>query len=289
MKSIKDLIAVLTLEKKSEKEFVGISKDIGSPNVFGGQVLAQALSAANNSVSEDRVLHSLHSYFLEAGNLELPITYLVNNMRNGGSFSTRRVTARQNDKTIFILSASFHKKEDGHEHQQDLESGLKQPEELLSWTDMLHQLGDFLPKKLKAFLEIERPIEFKPTFIVNPLDLEDLPPFSDVWFKVKGSCLGAKLALKQQILTYISDYNILNSTLYPNASKANFGNTQMASLDHSMWFFREFDLDDWMLYRTESPNSFGARGFARGNIYSRKGVLIASVAQEGLIRPIKKK
>ncbi len=288
MKFIEDLIAVLTLEKKSENEFVGISKTIGSPNVFGGQVLAQALSAANNSVSKDRILHSLHSYFLEAGNLELPITYLVNNMRNGGSFSTRRVTAKQNDKTIFILSASFHKKEEGHEHQQELESDLKQPEELLSWTDMLEQLGDFLPKQLKAFLEIERPIEFKPTSIVNPLDLKDLPPFSDVWFKVKGNPENANLALKQQILTYISDYNILNSTLYPNASKANYGNTQMASLDHSMWFFREFDLDDWMLYRTESPNAFGARGFARGNIYSRNGNLIASVAQEGLIRPLKK-
>tara|TARA_R110001599_G_scaffold3530_7_gene19431 strand:+ start:2077 stop:2943 length:867 start_codon:yes stop_codon:yes gene_type:complete len=288
MKSIEDLIAVLNLEQKSENEYVGISKTIGSPNVFGGQVLAQALSAANNSVSNHRVLHSLHAYFLEAGNLELPITYIVNNMRNGGSFSTRRVTAKQKDKTIFILSASFHKKEDGYEHQQALESSIKQPEELLSWSDMLVQFGDFLPKQMKSFLEIERPIEFKPTFIVNPLDLKDLPPFSDVWFKVKGETSNLSLELKQQILTYISDYNILSSTLYPNASKANFGNTQMASLDHSMWFFREFDLDDWMLYKTESPNAFGARGFARGNIYTRKGNLIASVAQEGLIRPIKK-
>lgn len=288
MKYIEDLIAVLTLEKKSENEYIGISKTIGSPNVFGGQVLAQALSAANNTISNQRILHSLHAYFLEAGDLELPITYLVNNMRNGGSFSTRRVTAKQEDKTIFILSASFHKKEKGHEHQQELEGDIKQPEDLLSWSDMLHQFGDFLPKQMKSFLEIERPIEFKPTFIVNPLDLKDLPPFSDVWFKVKGNTTNLNLALKQQILTYISDYNILSSTLYPNASKANYGNTQMASLDHSMWFFREFDLDDWMLYKTESPNAFGARGFARGNIYSRNGNLIASVAQEGLIRPIKK-
>jgi acyl-CoA thioesterase-2 len=288
MKSIEDLIAVLTLEKKSENEFIGISKTIGSPNVFGGQVLAQALSAANNSVTNQRVLHSLHAYFLEAGNLELPITYLVNNMRNGSSFSTRRVTAMQGDKTIFILAASFHKEEEGHEHQMKTDLIIKQPEELLSWDDMLTQFGDFLPKSMKAFLEIERPIEFKPTFIVNPLDQKDLPPISDVWFKVKGNTDNLNLALKQQILTYISDYNILSSTLYPNASKANFGNTQMASLDHSMWFFRDFDLDDWMLYKTESPNAFGARGFARGNIYSRSGDLVASVAQEGLIRPIKK-
>ncbi|WKD85528.1 Acyl-CoA thioesterase 2 [Polaribacter huanghezhanensis] len=288
MNSIEDLIAVLTLEKKAENQYVGVSETIGSPNVFGGQVLAQALSAANNSVSNHRVLHSLHAYFLEAGNLEIPITYIVNNMRNGGSFSTRRVTAKQKDKTIFILSASFHKKEDGYEHQQALESNIKHPEELLSWSDMLEQFGDFLPKKMKSFLEIERPIEFKPTFIVNPLDLKDLPPFLDVWFRVKGKTTDLSIALKQQILTYISDYNILNATLYPNASKANYGNTQIASLDHSMWFFREFDLDDWMLYKTESPTAFGARGFARGNIYSRKGDLIASVAQEGLIRPVKK-
>ncbi len=288
MKSIEDLIAILTLEKKAENEFIGISKTIGGPNVFGGQVLAQALSAANKSIPSQRVLHSLHAYFLEAGNLELPITYLVNNIRNGGSFSTRRVTAKQEDKTIFILSASFHKKEKGYEHQQELESNIKQPEDLLSWSEMLHQFGDLLPKQMKSFLEIERPIEFKPTFIVNPLDLTDLPPFSDVWFKIKGNTTNINLALKQQILTYISDYNILNSTLYPNASIANFGNTQMASLDHSMWFFREFDLDDWMLYKTESPSAFGARGFARGNIYSRNGGLVASVAQEGLIRPIKK-
>jgi len=288
MKSIEGLIKVLNLEQKTENEFIGISKTIGSPNVFGGQVLAQALSAADKSITNNRVLHSLHAYFLEAGNLELPIRYLVTVMRDGGSFSTRRVTAKQGEKTIFILAASFHKKEKGHEHQVKFESAIKQPEELLSWGDILAQFGDFLPKKMKHFLEIERPIEFKPTFIVNPLDQKDLPPFSDVWFKIKGNTSGFNLALKQQILTYISDYNILNSTLYPNASIANFGNTQMASLDHSMWFFRQFDLDDWMLYKTESPNAFGARGFARGNIYSRTGELIASVAQEGLMRPIKK-
>ena len=288
MKSIEGLISVLNLEQKTENEFIGISKTIGSPNVFGGQVLAQALSAADKSITNNRVLHSLHAYFLEAGNLELPIKYLVTIMRDGGSFSTRRVTAVQGEKTIFILAASFHKKEKGHEHQVQFKSLIKQPEELMSWDDMLVQFGDFLPKKMKHFLEIERPIEFKPTFIVNPLDQKNLEPYSDVWFKIKGNVTGLSLALKQQILTYISDYNILNSTLYPNASIANFGNTQMASLDHSMWFFREFDLDDWMLYKTESPNAFGSRGFARGNIYTRNGDLIASVAQEGLMRPIKK-
>ena len=288
MKSIEDLINVLNLEQKNENEFIGFSKNIGSPNVFGGQVLAQALSAADKSIQNNRMLHSLHAYFLEAGDLDIPITYVVNAMRDGGSFSTRRVTAKQDDKTIFILAASFHKEEKGYEHQVKFNSDIKQPEELLSWDDILLQFGEFLPNKMKYFLGIERPIEFKPTFILNPLDQKDLKPFSDVWFKVKGSAAHLNRSLKQQILTYISDYNILNATLYPNASRANFGNTQMASLDHSMWFFRDFDLDDWMLYKTESPNAFGARGFARGNIYSRNGELIASVAQEGLMRPIKK-
>lgn len=288
MKLVNDLINVLDLKQESENEFSGISKSIGSPNVFGGQVLAQALCAAQRSVTNNRILHSLHSYFLEAGNLNLPITYLVNNMRNGGSFSTRRVTAKQGNKTIFILAASFHKKEEGYEHRINFNGEVKEPEELLSWDDILAQFGNFLPKQMRAFLEIERPIQFKPTFIINPSDKKDLPPYFDVWFKVRGEVRGLNLSLKQQILTYISDYNILNATLLPNASKANWGNTQMASLDHSMWFFREFDLNDWMLYKTESLNTFGAKGFSRGNIYTREGKLIASVAQEGLMRPLKK-
>ena len=288
MKNTQQLLDILTLEVVGNNNFNGISKDIGSPNVFGGQVLAQSLNAAYRTVKESRVLHSLHSYFLEAGNLEVPITYNVQIIRDGGSFSTRRVTAHQNDKTIFILACSFHKKEEGHEHQMSIKKDLKQPEELLSWTDMLHQFGDFLPKKLKSFLSIERPIDFKPVHIVNPLDIKDLPPVVDVWFKLKGNSEGLSLALKQQILTYISDYNILTACLNPNASVANFGNTQMASLDHSMWFYRDFDFDDWLLFSIESPNTFGARGFACGNIYTRQGVLVASVAQEGLIRPMKK-
>ena len=288
MKNTQELLNILTLKDIGDNNFNGISKDIGSPNVFGGQVLAQSLNAAYRTVSEQRILHSLHSYFLEAGNLEKPITYNVQIIRDGGSFSTRRVTAHQEDKTIFILACSFHKKEEGYEHQMPIKKEIKQPEELFSWTDMLDQFGDFLPKKLKAFLSIERPIDFKPVEIANPLDMKDLPPVVDVWFKLKGDSTDLTLALKQQILTYISDYNILTACLNPNASVANFGNTQMASLDPSMWFYRDFDFNDWMLFSIESPNSFGARGFACGNIYTREGKLVASVAQEGLMRAIKK-
>ena len=288
MKNAQELLNILTLKDLGNNNFNGVSKDIGSPNVFGGQVLAQSLNAAYRTIANNRILHSLHSYFLEAGDLDLPITYNVQVIRDGGSFSTRRVTAHQNDKTIFILSCSFHKEEKGHEHQIPIKKHIKQPEELFSWTDMLVQFGDFLPKKLKAFLSIERPIEFKPVEIVNPLDKKDVQPVVDVWFRLKGDPVDLSLALKQQILTYISDYNILTACLNPNASVANFSNTQMASLDHSMWFYRDFDFNDWMLFSIESPNTFGARGFASGNIYTREGKLIASVAQEGLMRPINK-
>tara|TARA_B100000787_G_scaffold153966_1_gene128500 strand:- start:28230 stop:29099 length:870 start_codon:yes stop_codon:yes gene_type:complete len=289
MKTINDLIHNITLDKKDSHTYSGISETIGSSRVFGGQVLAQALHAAYNTIPKDRFVHSLHSYFLLPGDLTIPITYKVTEMRNGGSFSTRRVTALQNENTIFILAASFHKKEDGYEHQEAIKTSIKQPEQLLSWSDLLNQYGDFIPSKMKDFLSIERPIDFKPVRIANPKEQKDLPAVEDIWFKLKGNVTNLELALKHQILTYISDYNILNAALNPNASKANIGNTQMASLDHSMWFFREFDFDDWMLFSSVSPSTSGARGLATGNIFTRDGRLIATVAQEGLLRPLKNK
>ncbi|WP_445958113.1 acyl-CoA thioesterase [Yeosuana sp.] len=288
MTSVKDLLDLLVLEKVNDTQFIGHSKTVGSQNVFGGQVLAQAINAACRTIFNHRILHSMHAYFLEAGKLNVPITFNVSHVRDGGSFSVRRVTAQQNDSVIFILSASFHKKEEGYDHQIEMKSNLNQPEDLLSWTDILNQFGDYLPKTLKAFFEIPRPVEFKPTILVNPMERKDLPPFSDVWFKLKGNVKGLDLQTKQQILTYISDYNILVSALNPHASKAHWGNTQTASLDHSMWYFRDFDFDDWLLFSMESPNASNARGFARGNIFTRKGKLIASVAQEGLMRPLNK-
>ncbi|WP_158840301.1 acyl-CoA thioesterase [Polaribacter sp. L3A8] len=288
MKNTKELITLLDLKDSGNHNFSGNSVTIGSPHVFGGQVLAQAVNAAYKTIPQDRILHSLHAYFLEAGDLTIPINYLVKEVRNGGSFSTRRVTASQNDKTIFILAASFHKKEEGFEHQVAFDSNIKQPEKLLSWDDILEKFGDFLPKSMKYFLSIERPIEFKPVRIPNPLQPEDLPPTEQVWFRLKGEKQDLDFRTKQEILTYISDYNILNPAFNPNASNHNFGNTQTASLDHSMWFFRDFDFDDWMLYTVESPNAFGARGLSKGNIFTRDGKLIASVTQEGLLRPMKK-
>lgn len=287
MRSVNDLLDILTLKEVNATHFKGISKAVGSPNVFGGQVLAQALNAAYRTIFNERILHSMHAYFLEAGNLNIPITFQVSIIRDGGSFSTRRVTANQGEAIIFILAASFHKNEEGHEHQIEMKSNLKQPEELQSWTEMLALYGEFLPGKMKNFLQVDRPIEFKPTKLFNPMEKKNLPPFLDMWFKLKGDTSTLNLATKQQILTYISDYNILSATLLPHASKANYGNTQMASLDHSMWFFRDFNFEDWMLFSIESPSTSNARGFSTGHIFTREGKLIASVTQEGLMRPTK--
>ncbi|MFV0564683.1 MAG: acyl-CoA thioesterase [Flavobacteriaceae bacterium] len=286
MTTTTDLLSLLTLDKIESNIFKGHNKSIGTPHVFGGQVLAQALNAAYGTIHNGRILHSMHAYFLEAGVLELPIEFHVSQVRDGGSFSVRRVTANQNGKTIFILSASFHKEESGYCHQTEMKLKVKPPEALLSWSDIKEQYGEYIPKGLKSFFEIERPVEFKPTSITNPLDPKNLPPVNDVWFKLRGNTDTLDLALRQQILTYISDYNLLTCALNPHAAKAHWGNTQTASLDHSMWYFRDFDFTDWLLYTTESPSASNARGLARGHIYTREGKLVASVAQEGLLRPL---
>lgn len=285
MTNVQDLIELITLKEINATQFEGFSKTVGSPNVFGGQVLAQAVNAATRTITNNRVLHSMHSYFLEAGDLGVPIIYDVSIIRDGGSFSVRRVTAEQNGITIFILSASFQKREEGYIHQIKMDPTIKQPEELMSWTEVLNQFGEFIPEKTKNFLSAERPVEFKPVELINPFDKKDLPASTNVWFKLNGDASQLDVAAKQQILTYVSDYNILAAVMNRHASKAHWGNTVTASLDHSMWYFRDFDFDDWLLYAIESPNAFGARGFAKGNIFTRDGKLIASVAQEGLLRP----
>lgn len=287
MKNSKELIELLNLKKIDKNVFSGKSVTIGGPNVFGGQVLAQALNAAYRTIPEDRFVHSLHSYFLRPGNLLIPIIFNVTEERNGGSFSVRRVTASQNGKTIFILAASFHIKEEGFEHQEKMNLTVKQPEELLSWSEMVTKFGDFIPKNLKNFLSIERPMDFKPVRVPNLLAKENLLPNEEIWFKLKGNHQNLDIQMKHQILTYISDYNVLNAAFNPNAKEYNFANTQTASLDHSMWFFRDFDFDDWMLFSAKSPNAYGGRGLANGNIFTRDGKLVASFAQEGLMRPKK--
>lgn len=288
MKTASELINLIELKQIDDLIFEGNSVTVGSPNVFGGQVLAQALNAAYRTVHEERFCHSLHGYFILHGDLEKPIRYKVQQVRDGGSFTTRYVTAEQNDKSIFVLAASFQKQEGGYDYQDEMPK-TKQPEELLSWLDIYEQAKGLIPERVSKFLSIERPISFKPTVIQNPFDKVDLPARQEIWFKFNEIDNQISDAHFMQLLAYASDYNILMTALQPHASVANYGNTQMASLDHAMWFHRRpDDFSDWFLFSIDVQSNSNARGLTMGKIFDRTGKLVATVAQEGLIRRIEK-
>lgn len=286
MKTINELLDLLQLEVIEENLFRGHSTNIGSGRVFGGQVLAQSLWAAMQTAPPGRVLHSLHSYFLLAGDISQPIIFEVDRIRDGGSFTTRRVKAIQKGKAIFLMSASFHTPEPGYDHHLNMPN-VSPPEMLVSWDDLVSQYGKSLPGNIRRFLEIERPIEFKPVELVN-LDLKGATqPVRHVWMRTKGE-MPQDPALHQTVLAYASDYNLLTTALLPHGNEASFGDYMLASLDHAMWFHRELKMDDWLLYAIDSPSASGARGFTRGSVFTREGVLVASVVQEGLMRRIAK-
>ena len=287
MKTTQELIDLITLKKLEDNLFEGKSSFMGSPNVFGGQVVSQALHAAYQTVPSDRFCHSLHSYFILPGDLEQPIQYDVANLRDGGSFSTRVVTAKQNNVPIFVMASSFQLKQEGYEHQEKMPI-VTPPEELMSWNDVAEQFGSVLPKSIMRFVSAERPLDFKPVEFVNPFEKKDYENFSNVWLTFNEVPENLPLPIIHQLIAYSSDYNLLSTAIKPHASKAHFGNTQMASLDHSIWFHRTPNLHDWILVNVESPSANDTRGFTRGNLFNRTGEMICSVAQEGLIRPIEK-
>jgi acyl-CoA thioesterase II len=286
MKNILELLDLLDLESIEENLFRGNSTNIGSGRVFGGQVLAQSLWAALKTAPEDRVLHSLHAYFLLAGDINMPIVFEVDRIRDGGSFTTRRVRAIQKGRAIFLMSASFHKPEPGFDHHVNMPN-VTPPEQLVSWDELFSQYRGALPDTIRRFLEIERPIEFRPVELINPDFKGASQATRHIWMRSKGD-MPATQSLHQAVLAYASDYNLLTTALLPHGNEASFGDYMLASLDHAMWFHRPFRMDDWLLYAIESPSASGARGIARGSIYSRDGVLVASVVQEGLMRPLKK-
>lgn len=287
MKSCNDLIDHIELKKIDESKFEGQNISVGSQTVFGGQVLAQALNAAYKTVPNDRICHSLHSYFILKGDLTKPIIYKVELIRDGSSFTTRYVTAEQNGKIIFVLAASFQLKENGFNFQSEMPN-VPSPENFLSWEEIYEQTKNILPKTMADFLSLDRPIIFKPTTIPNPLSPEDLDPIQNVWFKIKDVKQGVSLAQLQQMLAYASDYNILFTAMRPHASEANFTNMQLASIDHAMWFHREpKNYNGWFLYTTEVLSNSNARGLATGKIFSENGQLIATTNQEGLMRKYK--
>lgn len=280
---LEDLIALLKLERIEENIFRGDSRDIGSAQVFGGQVVGQALSAAQHTV-EGRVAHSLHAYFLRRGDMDAPIIYDVDRARDGGSFSNRRVVAIQHGRPILNLAASFQAPEDGLEHRADMPD-VPPPEGLKDLTEVAADVLENIPTKLRRFMTAKRPFEFRP---VEPLSLDkrrELPPKKQVWIRAVDR-LPKDQALHQNLLAYVSDFELLATSTLPHGLSFTRSNVIMASLDHALWFHRKFRIDEWLLYSMDSPNASGARGFARGQLFTEKGVLVASTAQEGLIRLI---
>ena len=282
MKPIKDLINILELEQLSKTRFRGISKDIGSKYVFGGQVLAQALNAATRTVPEERCVHSLHSYFILPGDIKAPIEYEVDLIRDGRSFTTRRIVAFQKNKAIFNMSASFQKEEEGMEHQIEM-LNVPPPDSLSSYIELAKKYAAILKIKPVGLFAPDSPIDVRPVENINIISPGKRPPFRHVWFRSNGKMNNDK-ALHRYVLAYASDFNLLITALTPHNVSILQKNLQIASLDHAMWFHRDFRADEWLLYAVDSPSASNARGFCRGSIFNREGKLVASVAQEGLIR-----
>ncbi len=277
-----DLIDLLRLERIEENLFRGQSQDLGWGNVFGGQVLGQALSAATQTVPNDRIVHSLHGYFLRTGDASKPIVYDVDCIRDGRSFTTRRVVAIQNGKAIFNLAASFQRDEQGFEHSAEMPE-VPGPDGLLSERQLALQLGDKVPKRFRKRAFSERPIEIRPVEPMTSLRPQVGPPHKAVWLRAAAS-LPDDPGLHRFLLAYASDFHLLSTTMRPHGVSWLSPGMQVASLDHAMWFHRDFRLDQWLLYSLDSPSASQARGLARGSVYTREGKLVASTAQEGLIR-----
>jgi len=279
-----DLLRQFELERLEVNLFRGVSRDIGAPQVFGGQVLGQALMAAYATVDSHDV-HSLHAYFLRRGDFNAPIVYHVDRARDGHSFAARRVVAIQHGAQIFNVSASFQVGEQGLDHQLPMPE-VPPPESLPDSGTPPPEVLEQLPEKLRRMFEQQRPFEFRAVEPVDYLHPRDLAPLQHVWLRAVGS-LPDDDRLHRCLLAYVSDYNLLNTAVRPHGTSYHAGNLIMASIDHAMWFHRPPRVDDWLLYTMDSPSASGARGFTRGMLHARDGRLIASTAQEGLIRVAK--
>lgn len=281
---LSDLLALLDLEPLEVNLFRGESRRMGSERVYGGQVLAQSLVAAGRTVDEARYAHSMHAYFMLPGDVEHPIVYQVERLRDGGSFTTRRVTAIQHGRPIFNAALSFHKEEEGFDHQAGMPHGLPKPEALQSEAELARGIADMIPEPVRELYTTDRPIETRPVDPVNPFAPEPSEPVSYAWLRAAETMGSDDRLHHQALLAYASDYGLLGAALRPHAHTFFEPNLQAASLDHAIWFHRPFRMDEWLLYTMEGPSAFGARGFTRGSVHTRDGRLVASVAQEGLIR-----
>ena len=277
-----DLVNLLTLEPIEENLFRGSSQDLGFRQLFGGQVLGQSLSAMSQTVEDARHVHSMHGYFLRAGDAGLPVVYQVDRVRDGGSFSTRRVTAIQKGQPIFTSSASFQYDEGGFEHQTTMPDVVG-PENLPSELDMMRLRAHLIPESMREKLLCAKPIEFRPVVGEDPFNPKVTDPIKYVWFRADGT-LPDTPALHKYLLAYASDFGLLTTSLLPHGKGVWQNDMQVASLDHALWFHADLRADDWLLYAMDSPWAGNSRGFSRGSVYNRAGQLVASVTQEGLIR-----
>jgi acyl-CoA thioesterase-2 len=280
--AVANLLSILDLEPLEDNLFRGRSPQQAWQRVYGGQILGQALVAAVRTVEPERFAHSLHAYFLLPGDLERPIIYGVDRVRDGGSFTTRRVTATQHGRAMFVMSVSFHKSEPGLDHQMRMPD-VPAPEDLPSEHDLKAKMIAELPEIMRKYWESERPIELRPVDVSRYFAREKRDPEQQIWMRANGR-LPDDLALHQCVLAYASDFSLLDTALIAHGKLMFDKDIQMASLDHALWLHRPFRADDWLLYAQDSPSSHGARGFCRGSIFTRDGTLVASVAQEGLMR-----
>jgi acyl-CoA thioesterase-2 len=282
-KVLDELIKLLALEKIEENLFRGQSQDLGWGTVFGGQVLGQALSAAVQTVPTERAIHSLHAYFLRPGDVHRPIVYDVDRIRDGSSFTTRRVVAIQNGKAIFNMSASFQKSEPGFEHQDAIPE-VPPPENLLTLQQIVAASKRPLPEIFRQRATAEAPFEMRPVEApADPFFPAAQPPSRSVWLKTVDR-LPDDPTLHPYLLAYASDHHFIGTALLPHGVSFLTPGMQIASLDHVMWFHQPFRADEWLLHVMDSPAAHGSRGMARGRIFTRDGRLVASTAQEGLIR-----
>ena len=275
-----DLLQLLELEPLEVNLFRGESRDIGAPQVFGGQVLGQALTAAAATV-EGRVVHSLHAYFLRRGDVNAPIVYQVDRSLDGHSFTNRRVVAIQHGEQIFNMTASFQVSESGYDHQIDMPQ--VPPPESLPDPAPAPELLDKLPEKVRRFFSQRRPFEFRLVQPVDYLKPRPAPPARQIWVRAVGR-VGDDEMLHRRLLAYVSDFFLLDTATLPHGTSFLKPSLIMATIDHAMWFHRPLRVDDWLLCAMDSPSASGARGFSRASVFARDGRLVASAAQEGLIR-----
>lgn len=282
-KQLQDLLSLHQLEKLEVGLFRGECEHLGLPQVYGGQVVGQALSAAGYTVDSDRTVHSFHSYFLHPGDVNQPIIYDVEKLRDGKSLSTRRVKAIQHGRPIFYLTASYQGVFDGLEHQESIMPDVPAPENFPSETQIAMAMKDKMPPAMQQAFCHEKPIEVRPVIVNNPFKPQTLPAKQYLWIKANGT-LPEDPILHQYLLGYASDWGFLVTALFPHQVSLFTPKFQVATIDHSMWFHRPFKMDEWLLYVIDSPTSSNGRGLVKGEIFDQQGRLVASAIQEGVMR-----